>query len=120
MRHHSPTSQPVEQVIHTEILRMLHAQEKHRPTLSPADNLQDDLGLTSSEVVQLIATLTVKLQADPFEQAMPMTAMRTVGDLCQAYQHILTAHSHDSDASAALLASQRRAQVRRDSRRGAP
>jgi len=109
-------SQDIERVIHEEIFLIMEEHHESMSEISNKDKLHANLGLTSSELVQLAAILTTKLQVDPFEQSASITEICTVGELCQAYQALLCGISQESTALDALFASQKRAQVRRGKR----
>jgi acyl carrier protein len=47
--------------------------------------LVDQLGLTSLHLARLLAVLEMELDTDPFSDEVPITSMRTVGDLLDAY-----------------------------------
>nr|BFE60213.1 hypothetical protein GCM10020063_047390 [Dactylosporangium thailandense] len=47
--------------------------------------LVDQLGLTSLHLARLVAVLELELDADPFTDEVPITSVRTVGDLLRAY-----------------------------------
>ncbi|MEP7192900.1 MAG: phosphopantetheine-binding protein [Actinomycetota bacterium] len=47
--------------------------------------LVDQLGLTSLNLARLVAVLEMELDTDPFSDDVPITGVRTVGDLLQAY-----------------------------------
>jgi hypothetical protein len=47
------------------------------------------VGLTSLDLAALISMLERKLKADPFLEAVAITEMRTVGDLCHAYRDFI-------------------------------
>jgi acyl carrier protein len=61
--------------------------EKNLPVrnLGPDDRLNADLGLTSLDLATLVAALEMKLKADPFQELVPITSVRTIGDLEAAY-----------------------------------
>jgi hypothetical protein len=47
--------------------------------------LVQNLGFESLDLARIIAILYMKLQADPFSRLVPITSVRTVGDLQAAY-----------------------------------
>ncbi|MEV0533669.1 phosphopantetheine-binding protein [Kitasatospora sp. NPDC050463] len=47
--------------------------------------LVDQLGLTSLHLARLVAVLEMELGTDPFSDEVPITGVRTVGDLLDAY-----------------------------------
>ena len=61
--------------------------EKNLPVrnLGPDDRLNADLGLTSLDLATLVAALEMKLKVDPFQELVPITSVRTIGDLEAAY-----------------------------------
>lgn len=117
MADHTPDICIVEKTIHQEILRILADRWPHIAPLADAHTLDNDLGLTSAELLHLFALLNVKLHVDPVEQAVCTVNVRTVGDLCQRYQALRTGASNASDM---LLASQKRAEARRVRRKSGP
>ena len=62
-------------------------EEKDLPAreIVAEDRLNADLGLTSLDLASLVAALEMKLKADPFQELVPITSIRTVGDLEAAY-----------------------------------
>jgi acyl carrier protein len=56
------------------------------PEIQKDHRLTYDLGLRSLDLAQLVATLELELRADPFAQLVPITSVRTVGDVCEAYR----------------------------------
>jgi hypothetical protein len=76
---------PYEQAVF-HVLRTIATE--HKPDLPPLDvsqTLTYDLGLSSLDLARAVATLEFELKADPFDR-VPITSVRTVGDLCAAYQ----------------------------------
>ena len=53
--------------------------------VGPDQLLVDDLGLRSLDLARIIAKLEMKLGVDPFAELVPVTSIRTPGDLCAAY-----------------------------------
>lgn len=99
----------VENAVRAEIHRVLGMQGKRIEHVSFDDSLNDTLGLTSLDLVEIIVALNSRFHVDPFRQRA-FTELRTIGDLCGAYR---TAHvAGDSDA--ALAISRRRAEGRRN------
>jgi len=50
--------------------------------------LVDQLGLTSLDLARLVAVLEMELDTDPFSDEVPITSVRTVGDLMNAYDPV--------------------------------
>jgi acyl carrier protein len=112
------TGQAIERMIHEEIRHILDERDEQMPDIANAALLYADLGLTSLDLAQLVAVLETQLQADPFEHLVAITEIRTVGDLCQAYQRLVVGEMHPSATPDVLLVSQQRAQARRARRQG--
>ncbi len=107
--------QNVTQSIIDEILALLAAKGSTQSKIDESDELNAHLGLTSLELAQLVAMLEVRLDADPFATQTPITRIRTVGDLIDAYEQFLSGEpaEPESNSSDALLAAQQRAASRR-------
>jgi acyl carrier protein len=102
--------------IEAEIETQVHAilSEKQRPIrkLTPADKLNDTLGLSSLDLAILVSELELSFGADPFAQLVPITDIRSIGDLVRAYSLALipeqvTAKPDDGLSAAADRARQR-------------
>jgi hypothetical protein len=85
------------------------------PPLERHHTLTYDLGLRSLDLAQLVATLEMMLGADPFARLVPITAVRTVGDLFDAYALALR-----SPAGPTAAIDTGRAAARRQARETAP
>ncbi|MFI9833534.1 acyl carrier protein [Streptomyces sp. NPDC051913] len=51
--------------------------------------LVDQLGLESLHLARLVAVLEMELDTDPFSAEVPITGVRTVGDLLEAYDPVV-------------------------------
>lgn len=80
--------------------------------LTNTSTLGNDLGLTSLDLAQLVASLEINLGADPFQELVPITSVRTVGDVCHAFERFFAGEQVESE-DAALLESKRRAEARK-------
>lgn len=78
-----------EGAIAAEIEKQTHVilAEKGLPVrkLERRDRLSDSLGLSSLDLAILVSELEVSFGADPFAQLVPITDIRTFGDLVHAY-----------------------------------
>ncbi len=90
------------------------AQRNLDAALISADaKLSETLGLRSMDLAQIVLTLEDDLETDPFQQ-IPITSIRTVGDLTQAYLAALGlaavpgAGAQDMDAEMAAARARRR------------
>ncbi len=55
------------------------------------DDLLVDTGLASLDLAALVARLERVWRVDPFLEAVAITEIRTVGDLCRAYREFIDA-----------------------------
>lgn len=53
--------------------------------LSDDQSLVDQLGLSSLHLARIVAVLELELDIDPFSELVPITSVRTVGDLIRVY-----------------------------------
>jgi acyl carrier protein len=74
--------------------------------------LNGEVGLSSLELAELVSLLEQRFGLDPFRRSVAITSIRTVGDLCRAYE---TSES-EPEQDPQLLEAVRRAEARR--RRG--
>ncbi len=107
----------IEQVVVEELVALLEDAEVEGPAVDAAAvvkaaRLGDDLGLSSLDLAELVTVLEVELEADPFRELVPITSVRTVGDLVTAYVRFLSGAEVGPDAAAdeaAARAAKRRA-----------
>jgi acyl carrier protein len=81
------------------------------PAPQPQHALVGDLGLRSLDLAHLIAILESELKVDPFTKLVPITSIRTVRDLCDAYRKCFSAPA--AAPSPQLDEAAERAQARR-------
>jgi acyl carrier protein len=74
----------VEKMVESTIASVMAARGLDPGGISPPAKLSETLGLRSMDLAQIVLTLEDDLNTDPF-QAIPITSIRTVGDLTQAY-----------------------------------
>jgi acyl carrier protein len=88
--------------------------EKNLPLrdLRSDDRLSADLGLTSLDLASLVTALEIKLKADPFQELVPITSVRTIGDLEAAYIRFFS-KTEDRVQDQDLAEVRRRAEARR-------
>ncbi len=65
----------------------------------PEHSLVDDIGLRSLNLAQIVVKLEMELGVDPFARLVPVTSVRTVGDLCDAYAKCFEPESNDDAAA---------------------
>jgi acyl carrier protein len=93
-------------------------RERGLDTAAIADDarLSDTLGLKSMDLAQIVLTLEDDLGADPFRE-IPITSIRTVGDLVQAYSVTLGLSASAAPGGQNIAAEMEAARVRRTGRR---
>ena len=72
-------------IIHRTIGEVLERAGKPVPRFGVDDDLVAT-GLTSLDLAAVVAKLERQWKVDPFLEATAITEVRTVGDLCRAYQ----------------------------------
>jgi acyl carrier protein len=80
-----PTGPEIEATIHRTIVEILELGGKPVPHFDAEDDLIAT-GLSSLDLAGLVAKLERRWKIDPFLEAKAITEVRTVGDLCRAYQ----------------------------------
>lgn len=88
MLNRKPNAAEIRLTIHRAITELV---DRTGRTAKPFgdDDLLVDTGLGSLDLAALIARLERIWKIDPFLEAMAITEIRTVGDLCRAYQDFL-------------------------------
>lgn len=83
-----PAAAEIDETIRRAITELL---ERDGRPVKPFD--KDDLlvatGLTSLDLAALVAKLERVWKVDPFLEAVAITEIRTVGDLCRAYRDFI-------------------------------
>jgi acyl carrier protein len=74
----------VKETVETTIAAVMVARSLDTSTIDPQAKLSETLGLRSMDLAQIVLTLEDDLNIDPFQQ-IPITSIRTVGDLTTAY-----------------------------------
>ena len=85
----------------------------------PAINAGDDLmatGLTSLDLAAVIAMLETRWGVDPFLEHVPITEVRTVGELCEAYRMCASGQALEADDAGLQRATARAARRSEPSR----
>jgi acyl carrier protein len=84
------TGAEIEATIHRTLVEVLERAGKPVPVFDEEDDLIAT-GLTSLDLAALVAKLERRWKIDPFLEATAITEVRTVGDLCRAYQEYVNA-----------------------------
>jgi acyl carrier protein len=83
-----PSAAEIRRAVHRAITDVLERAGRPAPPFDDADELIAT-GLTSLDLAALVARLEHRWHLDPFLESRSITEMRTVGDLCRAYQECL-------------------------------
>jgi len=83
-----PTDGEIEETIRLAIADVLR-RRGHEVAPFDEDALLVTTGLTSLDLAALIARLEQRWKVDPFLEAVPITEVRTVADLCRAYRDFI-------------------------------
>jgi acyl carrier protein len=85
-----PGSAEIRETIHRIITEIVERSGRPAPAFGD-DDLLVDTGLASLDLAALIARLERVWRVDPFLEAVAITEIRTVGDLCRAYRDFIDA-----------------------------
>lgn len=111
-----PTRAELEAVIHDKIRVTLEARGGDIPAIHGPDTLNGALGLSSLDLAIVVAELESALGVDPFLRIVPITSVRSVDDLVEAYLKAYLPPKPEADED--LIEAARRARGRR-ARQGA-
>lgn len=87
----------IREVVHEVVLEVVRERSPEHGVVADANRLAQDLGLKSLDLARILALLEVRLEGDPFAELVPVTSVRTVGDICNAYNRLF-AGEKPSDA----------------------
>jgi acyl carrier protein len=109
----------VKSVVH-EVLRSVADEESLAiAEIRGDEKLVEDLGFRSLTMARILAILEARLGVDPFSKMVAVTSIRTVDDLCHAYQQCLTGEGEpETERSPEVDQSRQRAASRLDAARG--
>jgi hypothetical protein len=108
----------VEGLVLQEVRVILEERGHARDALAPADALDADLGLSSLEIIGLVAKAASAAGVDPVAPAPAVTDLRTVDDLCRLVRGLVAGESSEQEAIDTLRARQDEARARRARRVG--
>lgn len=80
-----PDADQIRRTVHRAIVEIVARAGRAAPAFGDGD-LLIDTGLASLDLAAVVARLERVLGVDPFLEAAAITEIRTVGDLCRAYQ----------------------------------
>jgi len=107
--------QRVTAAVHRTIAEVMVQRGLDPAGIAAEAKLSDTLGLKSMDLAQIVLTLEDELETDPF-QTIPITSIRTVGDLVAAYAAALglgSAAPGAQDMAAEMAAARARRSGRR-------
>lgn len=76
-----------QQIIYDTLRRVAEEEGVQLGTINDSSALIDNLGFRSLHIARILAILEIQFSHDPFASGdVPITSLRTVGDLCAAYE----------------------------------
>lgn len=76
-----------QQIIYDTLRRVAEEEGVQLGAISDSSALIDHLGFRSLHIARILAILEIQFGHDPFASGdVPITSLRTVGDLCAAYE----------------------------------
>lgn len=109
-----PMQEGLEQIIN-ETIKQIAQQNSSTININKVENdhkLNTDLGFSSLDLAKLVAVLELKIGVDPFAKLVPITSIRTVSDLCNAYQKCFSIEKEQEQKQPSFPESQKRAEMR--------
>jgi acyl carrier protein len=106
-----PTREEIGRAVRAEIGRRVDGRRAAPVEISDSHTLEA-LGIASLELFDLAGRLEERLGVDPFEQSFSLNDIRTVADLCRAYDACISNRANAGQQDDVLLASRRRAEAR--------
>jgi acyl carrier protein len=100
-------------VIHEVLLDVAEEEDLEVTEIRGDEKLVEDLGFRSLTMARILAILEGRLGVDPFAQNVAVTSVRTVDDLCAAYEHCLAGGGVADEAAEAVAQGRQRAEARR-------
>lgn len=100
MLNQHPRLAEVSRAVRDQVVLLLDEKGLAVRNIRSDDRLNADLGLTSLDLATLVAALETKLKADPFQDLVPITSVRTIGDLETAFVRFFSRTEdgfHDDD-----------------------
>lgn len=108
----------VKSVVHDVLKSVADEESLSIAEIRGDEKLVEDLGFRSLTMARILAILEDRLGVDPFSKTVAVTSIRTVDDLCGAYQQCLTGEGKSETAdSPEVHQSRQRAASRLDAAR---
>jgi len=79
----------VKSVVHEVLNSVADEESLSIAEIRGDEKLVEDLGFRSLTMARILAILEARLGVDPFSKSVAVTSIRTVDDLCGAYQQCL-------------------------------
>ena len=80
----TPERDRIRATVEETVTAVMAERDLDRSRFGPEAKLSETLGLRSMDLAQIVLTLEDELDSDPFQE-IPITSIRTVGDLTAAY-----------------------------------
>jgi acyl carrier protein len=106
----------VKAAIHETVAGVMATRGLDPAGIADDAKLSDTLGLKSMDLAEIVLTLEDELETDPFQE-IPITSIRTVGDLVTAYGVALGLVDRSAPGSQDMAAEMAAARERRAGRR---
>ncbi len=112
------TRQQITNIIFEEISNILEGRDGEAIPIENEHRLNENLGFSSLDLAQLVSVLDMEMEADPFDSLVSVTSIRTVEDLCNAYESFFRSNGQETSncPDKELEAVRKRASERRDRR----
>lgn len=110
------TKEQIAQTVRGAVAQVMRERGLDTGTIADDARLSDTLGLKSMDLAQIVLTLEDEVGADPFQE-IPITSIRTVGDLVQAYTVTLGLSASPAPGGQDMAAEMEAARARRTGRR---
>ena len=104
-------------VIHEVLLDIADEEELDVTGIRGHEKLVEDLGFQSLMMARILAILEARLGVDPFAQNVAVTSVRTVDDLCSAYEQCLAGNAAADESAVSVQQGRQRAEARRNAAR---
>jgi acyl carrier protein len=112
MLNYHPNFAEISKAVRDQVGLLLAEKDLPMREIGSEDRLNVDLGLASLDLAILVAALEMNLKADPFQELVPITSIRTIGDLEAAYVKFFS-KAEDGVQDEDLAKVRRRAEARR-------
>jgi acyl carrier protein len=109
----APTPIQIEAAVWKRIREALEERFGEVRGFRGADKLNSTLGLSSLDLALIVAELEAELGVDPFAKLVPITSVRSVDDLVEAYRKAFLPEAKETTPDQNLARAVQRARIRR-------